>query len=288
MSQNFFTSRNIINLLQQNADMVLLALGELGVILTGGIDLSIGSLIALSGVMFAEMLQNDIPLPMCFVYVILAFLVVGVIEGYLVAKLKMAPFVVTLAFMSIARGFAFVLSSGGAVQVTNQHVLNFGTERFAGIPLPVLLAIIFFLILAYIYKFTAFGRYIKAIGSNEKAVRLSGIRVSIYKMSVYIISAVMCVFGGFIIVARSGVGSPVTGDGFELNAIAACVIGGASLAGGKGTPLNTIIGVLILGLLGNVMNLMNIASYPQQIAMGIIILIAVFFQGINDSERRTD
>ncbi len=278
MSSHFLTVMNIANILRQNAGMLMLSMGMLLVILSGGIDLSVGSMVALSSVLLSKMLVAEISLFMAVVFLLLIFIGIGLIEGYFVAKRGIAPFIVTLAFMTIARGAAFSLSAGAAIQISEKHLLSFGSQYFMKMPYPVWLAFGMFIIFAFFLKYTVYGRYVKGIGSNFTAVELSGINVDWYKLSVYMVSASMCAIAGILVVARSGVGTPITGEGLELDAIAAVVIGGASLKGGKGTALNTLMGILILALLGNIMNLMNIASYPQQILKGIIILVAVLFQ----------
>jgi ribose transport system permease protein len=210
----------------------------------------------------------------------------GIGAGYFVAFRNVAPFVVTLAFMTITRGIAFIISKGTPIRITNQGLIYFGRETILGLPCLAYLILIVFVVFGMLLKFTVFGRLITAIGSNESAVRLSGIRVQIYKFIVYVLSALVCSFAGAISASRAAVGSPIVGSGMELDAIASVVIGGAALSGGRGSILNTLLGVFILGMIGNIMNLMNVAAYPQQVIKGVIILVAVLLQGAEEGKEK--
>lgn len=279
LSDVFLSERNIFNLLRQVAGLGIVSMGMLMVILTGGIDLSVGSIAALGSVLVAFFLR-DMPLLPAVLLTLGAGLLVGAVSGFLVANRNMAPFVATLALMTVARGLAFMISKGSPIQTNNQILSDFGSSYWLRIPVPVFLTFIVFLIAILVLRFTAFGRLVMAIGSNESAVRLAGIRVGYYKFAVYAITGVLCAVAGIISTSRTGVGSPIVGSGMELDAIAAVVIGGASLSGGRGTAINTFLGVLILGMIGNIMNLMNIPGYPQEVIKGIIIVVAVLLQGV--------
>lgn len=284
LSSNFFTPQNIFNLLRQNSGTIIVSLGMLIVILTGGIDLSVGSLAAFASVLFATLLDErtgtPMSLPLALLVVLLLTMAFGSLSGYLVAFRKMAPFVVTLASMTAARGVAYMISHAKTIPIANTLVNIFNKGAWFGVPFSVILAFLIFICAALLLKFTSYGRFVQAIGSNETAVRLSGIRTNYYVMSVYILSAFMCTLGG-IIESRTGVGDARVSQGLELDAIAACVIGGASLSGGRGTAVNTLMGVLILGLISNIMALMKVAPYPQQVIKGVIIIAAVMMQGRN-------
>ena len=277
LSENFLTSQNIFNLLRQLTPPTLIAMGMLFVILTGGIDLSVGSVVAMASVFTAHLLRTQHLIVTLFL-VLLAAAAFGAFNGYLVAKRRLAPFVVTLAGMTIARGIAFIVSRGMPERVRNQFLLDFANNNFLGIPLIVWFALVVVVILVLIHKFTVFGRFVQAVGSNETAVKLSGINSNIYKIGVYVLSSVLAAIGGIIIASRVGMGSPLAGEAMELSAIAAVVIGGASLSGGRGRVINTLMGVWVLGMIGNIMNLLNVPSYPQQVFQGIIIIIAVLLQ----------
>lgn len=280
ISDVFFTSTNLSNLLKQVSGIGIISIGMLLVILTGGIDLSVGSMVALLAVTFA-ILVNIVVLPLAIVLTIVIGFALGSIAGYLVAFQKMAPFVATLALMTIARGLGFIYSKGSPITFKTpggEFMSNFANNSTLGIPN---IAIVFFLIVILamvMLRYNVFGRLIIAIGSNEEASRLSGIKVNKYKFLVYAISGALAATAAVIVASRTNLGSPNMGMAWELDAIAAVVIGGASLNGGKGTAINTLMGVLILGLIGNILNLLNVPSYPQQVVKGAIIIFAVLLQ----------
>jgi len=279
ISDVFFTSANLFNLIRQVTPVGIISMGMLLVILTGGIDLSVGSVVAMSGVLCA-IFTRTMSLPVAIITSLACGLIAGSLSGYLVSVHKMAPFIATLALMSIVRGAGFIFSKGAPITVSDNAsaLINFGSGSFLGFPNPAYILLLVFILTAVFLKYNVFGRIIIAIGSNEEAVRLSGIMVSVYKFSVYMICGGLSAIAGIITTARTAVGSPVMGVGMELDVIATVVIGGASLNGGKGSAINTLLGVLILGMIGNIMNLMNIPAYSQQIIKGLIIIIAVLFQ----------
>ena len=279
VSDVFFTATNLFNLVRQVTPVGIISMGMLLVILTGGIDLSVGSIVAMVGVLCALFTQT-LPLPLAILASLACGLLVGSVSGYLVSIHKMAPFIATLALMSIVRGFGFIFSKGAPILVGESASLltDFGSGNSLGIPNPALVLVLVFAITAILLKYNVFGRIIIAIGSNEEAVRLSGIKVSAYKFSVYAIAGGLSAVAGIITTARTAVGSPIMGLGLELDVIATVVIGGASLSGGKGSAINTLLGVLILGMIGNIMNLMNIPAYSQQVIKGLIIIFAVLLQ----------
>lgn len=281
ISDAFFTSRNITNLLRQVSGVGIVSLGMLLVILTGGIDLSVGSVVAFSGVLSAYLLLS-LPVPLGIGFTVLSGILIGSVSGYLVAVRRIAPFIATLAMMTIVRGLGFMLSQGAPIilEDAGQPLKAFGGGYVLGIPNPVTLMFFIFMLVFFTLRHTVFGRLITAIGSNEEAVRLSGIRVWIYKFAIYSICGGCAAVAGIISTSRTGVGSPILGIGLELDAIAAVVIGGASLKGGKGSAVNTLLGIIILGIIGNIMNLMNVPGYPQQVIKGLIIIVAVILQGI--------
>ncbi len=279
VSDVFFTTNNLFNLVRQVTPVGIISMGMLLVILTGGIDLSVGSIVAMVGVLCALFTQS-MPLPLVIITSLVCGLMVGSVSGYLVSIHKLAPFIATLAIMSIVRGLGFIISKGAPVLVNENAsaLTDFGSGNSLGIPNPALILFLVFVITAVLLKYNIFGRIIIAIGSNEEAVRLSGIKVSAYKFSVYAIAGGLSAVAGIITTARTAVGSPVMGVGMELDVIAAVVIGGARLSGGKGTAINTLLGVMILGMIGNIMNLINIPAYSQQVIKGLIIIFAVLLQ----------
>ena len=280
ISTSFLSSRNIENVLRQVASTGVISMGMLLVILTGGIDLSVGSVAALGSILCASMLTTQ-PLWIAIPVSLAAGGALGAVAGYFVAVRRMPAFVVTLAVMTIARGSALIVSKGRPIFMSDNGAWlgdGFNRGSLLGIPAPVILMLLVFAGTAFVLRLTAYGRLIVAIGSNSEAVRLSGVRVTPRIFSVYVVSGMLSALAGIIITARSGVGSPVVGIGMELDVIAAVVIGGASLMGGRGTALNTLIGVLTLGVIGNIMNLLNVPGYHQEVVKGFIILIAVLLQ----------
>lgn len=279
LSDKFYTTDNITNVLRQSVPLGIVALGMLYVILTGGIDLSVGSIMALVSVVVALLIPTVGLWPAVIAGLVVSGLV-GTFAGTLVAYFRIAPFIATLAMMTITRGLAMIVSKGQPIFVDDMAFVDFGTGYFLGLPLPVYIFIAVALLAYFINRRTVFGRLVISIGSNETATRFAGIRVERYKLAVYAISGLACGVAGIIAATRTGVGSPVLSLGFELDAIAAVVVGGASLAGGRGTVINTIIGVLILSIISNLMNLMNISGYHQQIVKGAIIILAVMLESL--------
>ena len=279
VSDVFFTPVNLFNLIRQVTPVGIISMGMLVVILTGGIDLSVGSVVAMVGVLCA-LLTQTMPLYLALTISLVCGIIIGSASGYLVSVHKVAPFIATLALMSIIRGLGFIISKGAPVPVSGNasQLTDFGSGNCMGIPNPAIVLALIFIITAVLLRYNVFGRIVIAIGSNEEAVRLSGINVRAYKFSVYAITGFLSALAGIITTARTAVGSPVMGAGMELDVIATVVIGGASLNGGKGSAINTLLGVLILGMIGNIMNLMNIPAYSQQVIKGLIIILAVLLQ----------
>ncbi len=294
LSDSFLTIQNIFNVLRQQAPYMVIAIGMLIVLLTGGIDLAAGSVAAMGG-MFMSLMINKWgfdTLPLFFAALVITLLVgavSGLFAGVFVSIFNMAPFIVTLAVSAIARGVAYIFTSGQPVRVNKSipsggFLAEFGsgtiTGNPTGIPWAIVLVVVLIAVFFYLLKYTAFGRLIISTGSNEDAVRLAGISVRRYKISVYVICSVLSVLAGIMVCARTAVANANACVGYELDAIAGCVIGGTSLSGGKGSVIFTIIGVLTLGLIGNIMNLMSIPPYPQQVIKGIIIIAAVLLQQV--------
>lgn len=284
LSDRFYSGDNITNVLRQSVPLGLAALGMLFVILTGGIDLSIGSVMAFVSVVVA-MLIPEIGLWPALAIGVSVATVMGAFSGVLVTYFNIAPFIATLAMMTIARGLALIVAKGQPIFIDSDAFVNFGTGYFLGIPLPVYVFLAFAIIAQLVYKNSVFGRLVISIGSNETATRFAGIRVNRYKTAVYAISAFACGAAGILAATRTGVGSPVLSIGFELDVIAAVVVGGASLAGGRGNVINTIVGVFILSIISNLMNLMNISGYNQQVVKGVIIIIAVMVESLKSRAR---
>ncbi len=281
LSDKFFSYLNLRNILLQQVSPILVALGMLMVILTGGIDLSVGSVMALGSSLTAVLsTQIGIDWRVAILITLAAGIVMGAFTGFLVAYCNFQGFVASLAVMTIARGLAYTITNATPVNLES-NTLNTLTSRDLGYPVIIITALIF-IVFIVIEKYTVYGRIVIAVGSNSEAVKLSGIRVKRYLLSVYVISGFLSMLAGIFIAARSNVGNSTIGEGQELDAIAACVIGGASLAGGKGSVTKTAIGALTLALIGNIMNLLSVPAYPQEIIMGFIIIVAVFLQVFTD------
>jgi ribose transport system permease protein len=280
MSPSFLSERNLLNVLRQISATGIMAVGMLFVILTGGIDLSVGSVAALTSVLTAFFLQGGHGEPQSVALVLLVGAACGLVSGGLVAYLRLPAFVMTLAIMTIARGLSLIVSQGQPIIVDPDTTLvaRFGSGFTFGFPNPVLLMFAVYIAGGVVLAFTRFGRLVKAIGSNPEAVRLSGIRVPHYVLSVYVISGALAAIAGVISTSRTGVGSPTVGVGAELQTIAAVVIGGASLVGGRGGVINTLIGAIVLGVINNIMNLAGVPGYHQEVFMGLIIIVAVLLQ----------
>lgn len=293
LSDVFLNWKNITNILRQLTPLILVSIGMVTVVLTGGIDLSVGSTVAVASVTCAILVtqtfvhMGDLGLALAIIISLLTGLVFGSITATLVAVFNIAPFVASLAMMTIGRGLAYVITNGEPIRLdpklpTNQALINFGSDKIPGIefPWPILVALAATLLSWFIFRYTSYGRLTIATGSNENAVNLSGISAAKYKFVAYQVSGLLSAIAGIIIMARSGVAVPTTAVGLELDAIAACVIGGVSLSGGKGKVINAVVGVLVLGLISNIMNLMSVPVYPQQIIKGLIIIVAVLTSGI--------
>jgi ribose transport system permease protein len=275
----FLQPKNLINLVYQNAILILIALGQLLVIITGGIDLSVGATLAISSVVFV-MFQNY-GWPVAFLIALLVALVIGLLNGFLVTYVRLPAFVVTLAAMQICYSISKVLSGGGAIysspdgtEVPESLVLFYKASLW-GVPYPLIVCAVFLLIIA-LYMLTSTGHFTHPVGGNERAAFLSGIPVRRVKMAVYVISALLCAVAGLLFVARVGMGDPQTGMWVPLDSIAAVSIGGASLSGGVGTVSGTFIGVFILSVLNNIMNLIGVPPTVQPAIKGIVILVAVY------------
>lgn len=286
LSEQFFTGMNIRNILLQRSAPVCAAIGMLFVILTGGIDLSVGSVMAFSASLSAICVTNYgwhfMPALGAGVVSGIAF---GTLTGVLVAYANMQGFVASLAVMTIARGAAFMITNGTPIKLA-KGTLNILVDKAYFFPI-VIISVILIIVFILIQNYTSYGRLVIAIGSNSMAVELAGIRVKRYVLSVYMLSGALSALGGVFIAARASTGSATIGNGQELEAIAACVIGGASLAGGSGIVFRTVIGVMVLALIGNIMNLMAIPSYPQDVIKGIIIILAVLMQLFTNKSEKT-
>lgn len=279
ISSNFLTGQNLGNLIKQNSIKGMLAIGMLLIIMTGDIDLSVGSIAGASNILVAVALVDwSMSAGISIFLAIAVSVAMGAVNGFFIVYRKLPAFIVTLAMMTIARGFAYLWSGGRPISVSNPVLVAIKQNEFLGLPPYVWFFVVIFVIMFIVLRFVPYGRIIKAIGSNAQAVRLAGIRVNRYRFSIYIITGFLCGLAGVCSVARIGSASPLLGEGYEMDAISMVVIGGASLSGGKGDALKTLAGIFIIGMIGNIMNLMNVSAYWQQVIQGVIILAAIILQ----------
>lgn len=275
-TQKFMTSSNILNLLKSNSVNAIISCGMLLAILMGEIDISVGSTVGLSGVIGAYMITNlNVPVPITFFSCLLAGAVIGIINGVAISYLKVPAFVATLATQSIGRGLTEIISNGITIRVTEESYVKIGTASIGGISIIIIYAGLILLLTWVMLNKTRFGYYIYALGGNKVAAQYSGVNVRLVNMFPYIFIGVLCGLGGIIWCARLGSAAATLGRGFEMDAIAAVVIGGTSMSGGVGTVGGTFIGLLIIGVITNGLNLMGINSFWQEVLKGVIILAAV-------------
>jgi ribose transport system permease protein len=277
LSPVFLTFDNLFNVGTQIAVIAILALGQTFVIVSGGIDLSMGSVLALSGIVFGwATAVAGMPLPVALALGLGAGVLAGLGNGLLITLGKLPPFIATLAMLSIARGLALVISGGISLNPIPQAIRDLGNgDLFGFVPFPVVLMLVIWAITAGILRSTYIGRCMYAIGGNEEAARLSGIDVSRQKIFIYTLSGLLAAIAGVLLTGRLASAQPQAGFTFELDAIAAVVIGGASLSGGAGSASGTIVGALILGVLRNGLNLLNVSAFWQQVVIGGVIALAV-------------
>ncbi len=279
LSDRFLTISNLSNVLRQTSVNAIIAAGMTFVILTGGIDLSVGSTFAFTGAIAAYLVGNGTPAIVALMAALAVGTLIGTANGLFISKGKLQPFIVTLATMTLLRGGTLVFTDGRPISTGfeggAEAFLEIGAGSLFGIPNPIIIMVIVFAVGYYLLAHTTLGRYVYAMGGNEEATKLSGVNTHRTKLFVYGISGFFAALAGVIITARLASAQPTAGTGYELDAIAAVVLGGTSLAGGIGHIGGTIIGALIIGILSNALNLLDVSSYYQQLAKGLVILIAV-------------
>ncbi|ACQ51725.1 ribose ABC transporter permease [Clostridium botulinum] len=286
LSSNFFTVTNWLNILVQCSIVGIIAVGMTFVIITGGIDLSVGSMLAFSAIVSGMMLKNGASIPVVILVALIIGTAIGFANGFFITKFNVPAFIVTLATMSIFRGLTLVVSDGKnqALSISKSASPDLFSkltafskigDKLGPVPIPIIIMIIIFLIGYYVLQYTTFGRNLYAIGGNREATRFSGINIGKIELLAYTITGLLCALSGVVLNARLGAALPNAGVGYEMDAIGAVVIGGASLAGGEGTISGTILGVLIIGVLNNGLNLMNVNPFYQQVVKGAVILVAV-------------
>jgi len=286
-SPYFLKGRNISNILVQSSILAIIAAGETIVILTGGIDLSVGSIVALTS-LFSAYVIVDMGQPVVTGIIMALILsgIIGLVSGVAISYGKVPAFIATLGMMSIARGGALALKSGQPIAGIPDAYENLATyEIFGFIPIFIIYFLVVYIIGYIFLVHTRHGRYIYAIGGNIDAARLSGVNVEIYKTLAYVICGFFAGIGGVLLTARLDYATPIAGIGYELDVIAATVIGGTSLAGGEGNIFGTFLGAVLIGTLRNGLTLLNVSSYYQQIIIGVVIVGAVFLDRIKDIKR---
>ena len=285
LNPNFFTVDNILNILRQTSVSAIIAVGMTMVILTAGIDLSVGSVLALCGAFAASMIAVEVPVLIAVPVALFAGACLGGMSGFIISKGKVQAFIATLVTMTLLRGATLVYTDGRPISTgftdTADAFAWFGTGYLLAVPVPVWIMAFVFAIAWYLLNHTRFGRYIYALGGNESATRLSGINVDRVKIGVYAICGMLSALAGIIVTSRLSSAQPTAGMSYELDAIAAVVLGGTSLAGGRGRIMGTLIGALIIGFLNNALNLLDVSSYYQMIAKALVILLAVMVDNKN-------
>ncbi len=282
LSDAFLTTRNVLNIIRQTSIHGIMAVGMTFVILTAGIDLSVGSILALAGVLCADLEHKGLPVFLIVLITLLIGAVLGLLNGLVITKGKVTPFVVTLGMMSIARGLALIYAGGYPISGFGKPFRYIGSGHLLGIPVPIVIFAVTIMIAAVVLRHTRLGRYIYAIGGNEETVKLSGINSDIYKTIAYTISGVTSALGAVVLTSRLNAGEPIAGTGYELDVIASVVIGGTSLMGGRGSVWGTLIGALLIGTINNGMNLLGISSYWQAVVKGLIIVSAVLLDRLRE------
>jgi ribose transport system permease protein len=275
LTPHFLTISNLLNVAEQATIIAIIAVGMTFVIITGGIDLSVGSVLAFSGVVMAYSLQSGVPLPLALLIGLGVGLLCGVVNGLLITIGRLPPFIATLGMMSVARGAALMFTEGRPISGFSEGFRSIATGEILRIPAPVVIMIVVYVIAHFVLKRTKLGRYTYAIGGNEEAALLSGINVRLNKTLVYGIAGLLSGLAAILLTARLNSAQPIAGMSYELDAIAATVIGGTSLLGGEGTVSGTLIGALIMAVLRNGLNLLSVSSFFQQVVIGSVIILAV-------------
>ncbi len=282
-TETFIATQNLLSVLRNICVNVLIAFGMTCVLIQGGIDLSVGSTVAASGVMAVQMANAGMPIAVCILVALLFGAVLGLFNGTVISHTTLPPFIVTLSTQIIVRGVSYILTGGQPTQCNNEAFNNLGTGYLLGVPIPVVIVALVMVVLFFIINRTSFGRHVYAVGGNKEAARFAGVNVKWVQMRVYMISGITAALAGIVLAARLYSGQPNVGEGFERDAIAASVLGGTSFNGGIGTLGGTVIGGLIIGVLNNGMNLLKINTYWQYVVKGGVILGAVYVDYLKKS-----
>jgi ribose/xylose/arabinose/galactoside ABC-type transport system permease subunit len=275
LSSRFLSLPNLLNVLRQVAIVGILAIGQTFVILTAGIDLSVGAILGLCVVLFADILQTQ-SLAIAIPVGLLSGGLMGIFNGLGIAYARIPAFIMTLGMLTFWRGIAFICTSGTPIPIVDATYYYVGNGYLGGVPIPSIILLLTLFAAAFVLHWTPFGRCVYAIGSNEDAAHLSGVPTKRYKLFVYTLSGFCAGIAGMVYSSQLSVGTPIAGEGYELDAIAAVVVGGTSLFGGSGSVFRTFVGTLFIGVLANILNLTGVDPFVQQLAKGALIVIAVF------------
>lgn len=276
LSNKFFTLSNLKNIGIQSSVNIILSFGMLMVIIIGGIDLSIGAILALSGIVAAYMMKVGVPIPVALIVSCIVGAALGAINGFVVTFMKLPPFVATLGTTGVFRGTALLITEGLPVSQLPEGIRGIGQGTFLKIPNPIVIMVIVAIVVHVLLTYTSYGRSLYALGSNYEATRLSGVAVKRNSMITYTIEGCIASIAGVVLLGRLAVAQPNAATGYESNAIAAAVIGGASFSGGRGTVIGAVIGGLVISVLNNGFTILGLNSFVQQIAIGLVVIFAVF------------
>lgn len=281
----FLTHTNIINIIRQISVVGIIAVGMTYVIITGGIDLSVSAIVALAGVIATSMVRKDNPqsLALAIGVGLLVGAACGAFSGLFITKLKVPPFIATLATMTIVKGLTYIFTDGRPITGLSENFIHIGRGAVGFMPILVIIYLGVVVVGAFFLKLTKFGRYVLAVGGNEKAASVSGVNTVSVKFTCYVLNGLCAALAGILLASRIQTGQPASGGGYDLDAITAAVIGGASLSGGVGSIIGSVVGMLIIGTMTNGLDLLNVSSYYQQVIKGIIILFAV----LSDSKKNS-
>lgn len=276
-TDKFLTPSNIISVLRQISINTYIALGMTLIIILGHIDLAVGAIVAMSGTLTVGFVVNQgLPISVAIAAGIIIGVVAGLIDGMVVSKFRVPAFIITMAMMNVCNGIAYVYSGGQSTRITDKFFIAIGTGYlFNIIPLPVVYMVILIIVFSFLLSKTKFGTYVYAIGGNREAARLSGVPIKKVEIIVFTLSGALAAFAGLVLASRMYSGQPSVGSGYEMDAIAACVLGGTSMAGGRGRISGTVFGAMVIGIISNGLNLIGVSSYWQLIVKGLIIACAV-------------
>ncbi len=274
-TQYFFAWKNIFNILDQGAVYLILSVGMTFVIASGGIDLSIGSLAGLSGVLMAVLMKAGAGVPAAVLLGVTAGVLLGVCNGVIITCIRINPFIATLVTMTICRGFALILTGGVSIYGFDQSFKWFGTGYIGPVNPPIIISIFIAMLGMILLRWTLWGKYTLALGANDEALRRAGVKTRLYRTGIYAFSGLCAALAGLIMTARLNSAAPLAGQGYEMDAIAAVVLGGASMSGGKGSVLGTLVACMILAVVRNGLTLLAVPTYYQQVVTGFIILAAI-------------